>query len=190
VERKGQAPPAAAPRPFKLTIEGTPPAGLANEWRGILDRALDGGQGVLDHGAPQPQRSFIERDMKFVRQARAGDIVMAMLAPEVMTACMNLERYASAPAMETSTRRDIAKSAFAERRRKGAPAIEARLKWIEDACCGHRSIDDQGIVGWLVDQKGAPETAKELARLTKEIYRDVRRLRGRKKPKDMVPLRP
>jgi hypothetical protein len=128
--------------------------------------------------------------MKVVRQARVGDIVMAMLTPEVITACMNLERYASAPAMETSTRRDIANSAFTERRRKRALAIETRLKWIQDACRGHRSIDDQGIVGWLVDQKGAPTTAKELARLTKEIYRDVRVLRGRKKPEDMVPLRP
>lgn len=96
--------PAAKPRPDLvfdgLTITGKPSTGLVNAWRGLLDRALESGQDGLDRGAYPSHRGFIEGDMAIVRKARAGSIIVAMLSPEVRTACMNLAIFGQVPRIE------------------------------------------------------------------------------------------
>ena len=183
----------AASSDFSITYS-EPPLFLLNAWLGILDRALESGQGALDDGAWPAHRAFIERDMAIVREARAGEIVAAMLTPEVNTACMNLAAFGLAPRIEAGaiqlatprieaeTKQIIIKAAIAGRKRSREPAIEARYKWIEDTCRDNdRSIDDSDIIGWLIDMKGKPKTEKKLAALTQQMKRDRRNLRKLKR---------
>ena len=150
---------------------------------GFFDRALTAGQSVLDKDPTSPTwRSYIERDMAIVRTARDDDLVAAMLTPEVINACMNLAAFGPAPRIEAETKQNITKAANEGRRQAREPAIKARYKWIEDTCRENdRSIDEFGITGWLVDMKGRPKTAKEIARLTRQIDRDLCDLRDLKK---------
>ena len=131
-------PPAAPHAPVFSITYNEPPLSLLNEWRGILDRALTAGQGVLDKDSTSPSwRSYVERDMAIVREARAGEIVAAMLAPEVTTACMNIERFATASNIEEGAVRlatpRIAEGAVKQANRDRAKqAAEARTSITTD----------------------------------------------------------
>jgi hypothetical protein len=85
---------------------------------------------------------------------------------KIVDACMTLAAFGPAPRLEegavklatprieAETKQTITKAANEGRRRTRAPAIEARLKWIEDTCRDHnRSIEKPGIISWLVDMK-------------------------------------
>ena len=123
--KEGQAPPAVS-RPYRLktdghflVFKGDLPAGYANEMRAFFDRALEGGQATLDKGTWPLWEAMIKRDMAIVRRARASDPVKVQTARDlwsvILPACANLERYASAPAMETSAKRNVVKAAIAGR---------------------------------------------------------------------------
>ena len=172
------------------------PQGYVNEMRAALDpRALAAGQDALEGMLNSVARFYVTDAIETVRKARAGDpLTDVMLSQDlwkIVDACMTLAAFGPAQRIEEGAKKIIVRAANAGRRRARAPAIEARLKWIEDTCRDNdRSIDDPGIVGWLVDMKGAPATTKELGRLTQQMKRDRRNLRKLKKSRDIIPLCP
>jgi hypothetical protein len=177
-----------------FTIDGELPRGYVNEMRAALDRALAAGQDALAGVLNPVARSYVTDAIETVRKARAGDplsdVMLSQDLWKIVDACMTLAAFGPAPRIEAGTKQIIVRAANEGRRLARAPAIEARLKWIEDTCRDNgRSIEERGIIAWLIEKRDKNASDEELERLTQQMKRDVRSLREkRKESRDIIPL--